>query len=122
MSYAEFQSDGTMERLVRGEPWDFVFSVQPAFDFSASAVEVHFDSTAGVRTTITEFVGTGSGTFDDDGITHAADQTAVYAHLTGGTTAGFDDGDVYKVTLVVDGYEWAVYDLPVVTPPGGPLV
>lgn len=119
MSYATFPGDSVMDRLVRGEPWGYRFSTNPAFDFSGSEVEVHLDSPDGVRTTITEFSGVGTGTFEGDGVTHEAGEEAVWANLTGETTAAFDDGAVYKVTLVVGGEVWAVFDLPVVTPPGG---
>ncbi|MGL6095046.1 MAG: hypothetical protein ACRC7O_04500 [Fimbriiglobus sp.] len=114
-----FLSDAVLPRLCRGEPLAFTLSFLPAVDFTGLTVAVLLDSPEGVRTTISEMVGTGSTT--ETGVIHSLDEQSVAVYVTADDTALLADGADYQVVVMIAGQEYAVYTLPVVTPNGGPV-
>lgn len=122
---ASFTAGASLPALVRGVPLTFVVSARPptAGMFSGRTVTVYLDSSeTGERITLTEQVGTGTGTFEATGLTVSADGSEFTVNLE--DTEQLEDGVIYKVLAVVEtegGPKESVgpWDLPVLTMPGG---
>jgi hypothetical protein len=91
--------------------------------FTGKTLTVHLDSCAsGARITLTEVVGTGTGTFEQTGITRSDDESEFTVNLE--DTEQLEDGVVYRIVAVVErtnGPKETIgpWDLPVQTMPGG---
>lgn len=117
MSLASTHPDAVLPPLCRGEPFTLRIETRPATDFTGRTVEVHLDASDGTRTTLTELVGTGTGTYEGNGVTHSDDETYVIVNYE--DTQDLTDGDTYQVSVVVDGDHWGLYFMEVFTPAGG---
>lgn len=123
MSYAPFQGDKELRRIVRGSSWYVELAVKPPADvFSGQEVRIRLDSPDGTDVVyIDEPLGTGTGTYEGTIVTVAADGSYVVVSMDSAFTAARQDAAQYKLTVLIGGREFAVYDAPVVTLPGGPL-
>lgn len=121
---ASFTAGASLPILLRGVPLTFIIRAVPPVVgmFTDKIVAVHLDSESGVRITLTEQVGTGTGTFEATGLTVSADGSEVTANLE--DTDQLEDGTTYKIVLILEiegGPKESIgpWDLPVRTMPGG---
>lgn len=122
---AKFTAEASLPILLRGVPLTFTVGARPSVAglFSGKTITVYLDSEAtGERVTVTEQVGTGTGTFEATGLTHSDDESEFTVNLE--DTEQLEDGVVYKIVAVVEvpgGAKEIVgpWDLPVQTMPAG---